>query len=98
MTAPHRNRTLTGPVADRVVLADGRTVWRVTIGGRFPLRSARLTVTVGDRRVGEGIATPDAAALVAVTLDGAALVAGARVTWGPPGVTPTDAGRLAVIR
>ena len=96
--APRRNRNLTGPTADRVSLPDGRTVWRVTITGRFPLRSARLTVTVGDRIVGQGISTPDGGALVAVTLDGTPLVAGAPVAWGPPGVKPAEAGRLAVVR
>ncbi len=79
-------------------LADGRTAWRVTIPGEFPLRSARLSVTVGGRTVGEGIATPDGSALVAVTLDKTGPVAGAPVTWGPPGQTPTAAGPLAVIR
>ena len=96
--APRRDRARRGPVADRVALADGRSAWRVTIPGEFPLRSARLTVSVGERDVGVGIATPDGGALVAVTLNGDGLVDGAEVTWGAPGAAPTEAGPLAVIR
>ncbi len=96
--APLRDRTLTGAVAEQVALADGRTVWRVRIPGEFPPRAARLTVSVADREVGQGIANPDGSALVAVTFDGTGLVAGAPVTYGPPGVDPVAAGPLAVLR
>ncbi len=87
-----------GPVAQPVRLASGTTVWRVRIPGRFPVRSARVVVSVGGRRLGEGVPGSHLEGLVAVTRDPEPIVSGARVTYGSSGGPTVDAGRLAVRR
>lgn len=92
-----RDRT-SGPVAQRVRLASGATVWRVRIPGRFPVRSARVVVSVGGRQLGEGVPGSRLQSLVAVTRDAGAIVEGAAVTYAWAGGPTVPAGRLAVIR
>lgn len=87
-----------GPVAQQVRLVSGATVWRVRIPGRFPVRSARVVVSVGGRRLGEGVPGPHLQSLVAVTRDQRAIVSGAAVTYRWSGGPSIDAGRLAVVR
>lgn len=90
-------RAVSGPVAERVVVG-GRSVWRVRIPGSFPVRSARVQVLVGSRIVGLGLEGPDLGALLAVTVDGSGLVAGAPVSYQWEGSRPVAAGRLVVAR
>ena len=100
MTAPQRGRTArpTSPTVDQVVLADGTRVWRVRVPGSFPARSARVTVSVGGREVGQGITAPDLSAITAVTTDGTGLRAGAAVSYQWEGSPPVAAGTLEVAR
>lgn len=91
-------RSAPGPAADRVELSGGRTAWRVRIPGRFAVRAARAVVVVGDRTVGEAIVAVDTSALVAVTLDGTGLVAGAAVSYQWEGSEPVAVGGLEVAR
>lgn len=85
------------PTVDRVALPDGRTVWRVRIPGTVPARSARATISVGDREIGVAVTPPDLSALVAVTTDGTGLVAGAPVTYRWEGAEAVAAGALEVV-
>lgn len=87
-----------GPVADRVTLDDGTTVWRVRVPGDFDARSARVSISVGGRVVGEGVLAPDLAAITAVSTDGAGLTAGRPVTYQWEGGPSVAAGNLAVAR
>lgn len=87
-----------GPVAQPVRLASGTTVWRIRVPGRFPVRSARVVVSVGGRRIGEGVPGSRLQGLVAVTRDPSAIVSGAPVTYRWSGGPAVDAGRLAVVR
>ena len=100
VTAPQRGRTArpTSPTVDQVVLADGTRVWRVRVPGAFPARSARVTVSVGGREVGQGITAPDLGAITAVTTDGTGLRAGAAVSYQWEGSPPVAAGTLEVAR
>lgn len=91
-------RARSGPVAERVALAGGRSAWRVRIPGRFPVRSARAFVSVGGRRIGLGAVGPHLTSLVAVSPDGTGLVAGAVVSYRWEGSEPVVAGRLQVVR
>jgi protein involved in polysaccharide export with SLBB domain len=87
--------------AEQVTVTAGQeravTVWRVTIPGNFPLRSARATVFVGQTEVGVGLTPPAGDALVAVTLDGAGLRDGAAVSYRWGGGPPISAGPLQVV-
>jgi len=87
-----------GPVAEQVRLPSGTSVWRVRLPGAFPVRSARVTVFVAGRRVGEGMVGPRLQSLVAVTRTGAGLTSGAAVTYRWDGSAEVSAGRLTVIR
>lgn len=87
-----------GPVARPVRLASGAVVWRVQIPGRFPVRSARVVVSVGGRDLGEGVPGPHLQSLVAVTRDPRGLTDGAPVAYRWPGAPVVAAGRLAVVR
>lgn len=91
-------RARRGPSVDRVGVTGGPRVWRITIPGEFAARSARVSVSVGDRVVGQGVVTGDLQALVAVTTDGTGLVAGAPVSYRWEGDEPIAAGRLEVAR
>lgn len=95
---PASSRTLRGPVAERLVLADGTGLWRVRIPGPFPARSARVAVLVAGRVVGAGMVTADLGALVAVTPDASGLTAGAAVSYRWEGQDAVAAGTLAVVR
>mgnify|MGYP001018672753 CR=1 FL=1 len=94
---PVRGRTATGPTADRVTLPDGRLVWRVRIPGDAPVRAARATIAVGGVEIGLANPTPTLDAMVAVTTDGAGIVAGAAVTITWEGSEPTASGALEVL-
>jgi len=100
VTAPPTpaSRALPGPVAERVTLADGRTVWRVRIPGSFTLRSAQARISVGGRDLGVAASPPSLDSLVAVTIGDEGLLDGAPVTyrWGTE--DPIAAGALAVVR
>lgn len=98
--APSRatTRSLAGPSAERVALADGTQVWRVRVPGAFQARSARVAISVGDRVVGEGVLASDLSSITAVTTDGSGLVAGRPVSFQWEGGPSVAAGALAVIR
>lgn len=95
---PATTRRATGPVAEPVALAGGRTVWRVRLPGRFAVRGAQVRVLVDGRPLGAGIVTPGLDALVVVTPDASRLRAGASVAYQWEGSPPVAAGRLAVTR
>lgn len=100
VTAPPTpaSRARPGPVAERVTLADGRTVWRVRIPGSFTLRSAQARISVAGRDLGVAASPPSLDSLVAVTIGDEGLLDGAPVTyrWGTE--DPIAAGALAVVR
>lgn len=99
LAAPLAATTRSGrPTLDQVVLADGTKVWRVRIPGGFAARSARVTVSVGDRRVGTGVVAGDLGSLTAVTTDGTGLVAGRAVSYQWDGGLSQPAGALEVVR
>jgi len=87
-----------GPTADRVVLADGRAVWRVRVPGPFPARTARATIAVAGRDLGTAVTPPDLSALVVVVPSADGLVAGAAVTYRWEGSEPVAAGALEAVR
>jgi len=70
----------------------------VRLPGAFPVRSARVTVFVAGRRVGEGMVGPRLQSLVAISRTGAGLQSGAAVTYQWEGSSPVSAGRLTVLR
>ncbi len=86
-----------GPVAEPITVA-GRSLWRVTVPGRFQILSSAIVVAVGGHDVGEGVVADDLASLVVVTADPAPLVAGAAVTFRWGAGAPTAAGSLEVVR
>lgn len=99
LAAPLAVTTRSGrPTLDQVVLANGTKVWRVRITGGFAARSARVTVSVGDRRVGTGVVAGDLGSLTAVTTDGTGLVAGRAVSYQWDGGPSQPAGVLEVVR
>lgn len=91
-------RSASGPTVDQVALPGGTRVWRVRVPGDFTARSARVSISVGGRTVGEGVLSPDLAAITAVTTDGSGLSAGRPVTYRWEGGSPIAAGNLAVAR
>ena len=91
-------RSVAGATADQVTLSDGTRVWRVRVPGDFTARSARVTISVGDRVVGQGVLTRDLRSLVAVTTDGSGLSAGQAVSYQWEGSPAIAAGPLAVVR
>ncbi|MCU1370412.1 MAG: hypothetical protein JWO77_1606 [Ilumatobacteraceae bacterium] len=91
-------RSLRGPTVDQVTLADGTRVWRVRVPGAFTARSARVAISVGSRRVGEGVLAPDLGTITAVTTDAAGLTAGRPVSYQWEGSPPVAAGNLEVAR
>lgn len=88
----------TGPTVDQVILEDGTRVWRVRVPGAFTARSARVSISVGNREVGEGVLAPDLQSITAVTTDGTGLSAGRPVTYQWEGSSAVVVGNLAVIR
>ena len=100
VTAPSGEsaRRATGPVAEQVVLGDGTKVWRVRVPGSFPVRDARVAISVGARVVGEGVTAPDLASITAVSVDGTGLRSGAKVSYRWEGSEPVAAGTLTVVR
>lgn len=99
VAAPTRGatRALGGPTLDRVPVG-AATGWRVRVPSDAPVRAARVEVLVGERVVGQAVPTTDLDALVAVTLDGTGLRAGAPVALRWEGSEPVAVGSLAVIR
>lgn len=92
-------RTLrSGPTVDQVTLDDGTRVWRVRVPGDFTARSARVSISVGARQVGEAVLAPDLQSITAVTTDGTGLGAGRPVTYQWEGSPAVAVGNLAVIR
>jgi hypothetical protein len=91
-------RSSRAATVDQVTLADGTRVWRVRVPGTFTARSARASISVGDRRVGEAVLAPDLRSMTAVTTDGTGLTAGTPVTYQWEGSSSVPAGNLGVAR
>lgn len=91
-------RSLSGPIVDQVTLADGTRVWRVRVPGTFTARSARVSISVGGRLVGEGVLASDLGSITAVTTDGTGLTAGRPVSYQWEGGPTVAAGKLGVAR
>lgn len=91
-------RSAPGPTAERVSTGNGSTVWRVRVPGQFPVRSARVAISVGGRVVGEGVLALDLHSIATITTDATGLRSGARVSYRWEGSTPVAAGTLVVVR